>query len=302
MARSFQDLIDEMEQERYMLSMRTGSLVSLVMILTLCVAVSAQQAATAHAPDQAKATPAAPAPESRYVEITGFKTKIFEVKNGDPERFHSLLSGLTSGFKGADVRVQPEFGTITVRDFPENLAAMEEALKRLDRPQPPRPSLELHIHILIASDTAAAGSQEYPAEIADAVKQLQATLRYKTYSLVASGMQRAREERNGIRNSGAIGIGVDSSNTVVWGNPGAPGLRQASAQFNYEMRPISIEPGTSGKASIQIGEFGFHMSWPGGNVGFSNPLTLRDGEKLVVGTTTIGNGAVVVVVTGKILN
>jgi hypothetical protein len=283
-----------------------GVLRSSVMILSLTGAVTAQQAATPQAQQQPKAAtpaPAAAAPESHYVDTSGFKTKIFEVKNGDPERFHNLLWGLTSGFKGADVRVQPEFGTITVRDFPENLAAMEEALKRLDKPQPPRPSLELHIHILIASDTATAGSQEYPAEIADAIKQLQTTMRYKTYTLVASSMQRAKEDRNGINNSGAIGIGLDNSNAVVWGvNPGASGLHPANAGYNYSMRPISIEPSTSGKASIQIGEFGFRLNWPGGNAAFSNPLMLRDGEKLVVGTTTVGNGAVIVVVTGKILN
>jgi len=289
-----------------MLSMKPSILMGLVMILSIAATAAAQQPASAHTSDQPKAATPAPsaaaATESRYVEVTGFKTRIFEVKYGDPERFHSLLAGLTSGFKGAEVRVQPEFGTITVRDFPENLAAMEEALKRLDKPLPPRPSLELHIHILIASDAVPAGSQDYPAEIADAIKQLQATMRYKSYSLVASGMQRAKEDRNGISNNGAIGIGVDSSGAVVWGSPGAQGLRPANAQYSYSMRPISIESPTSGKASIQIGDFGFRMSWPGGNVGFSNPLTLRDGEKLVVGTTTIGNGAVVVVVTGKILN
>lgn len=289
-----------------MISIGPGLLKSCALIFSLTAAVMAQAAATPRAQQQPKAAtpaPAAASPESHYVDTTGFKTRIFEVKNGDPERFRGLLSGLTSGFKGADVRVQEEFGTITVRDFPENLGAMEEALKRLDKPQAPRPSLELHIHILIASDTAAAGSQEYPAEIADAIKQLQTTMRYKTYTLVASGMQRAKEDRNGISNNGVIGIGLDSSNTVVWGvNPGASGLHAASAGYGYSMRPISIEPSTSGKASIQIGEFGFQMNWPGGNARFSNPLTLRDGEKLVVGTTTISNGAVVVVVTGKILN
>lgn len=288
-----------------MISTKPGVIISLAIMLTLTTAVAAQEAATAHAPDQAKAaTPpaAAPAPESRYVDTTGFKTKIFEVKYGDPERFHSLLAGLTSGFKGADVRVQQEFGTITVRDFPENLAAMEEALKRLDKPQPPRPSIGLHIHILIASDSASAGSQEYPAEIAAAIKQLQGTLRYKTYSLVASGVQRAKEGAYAIENAGVIGIGVDSSGVAVWGNPGAPGTHAANAHYVYSIRPISIDSSTTGQASIQSSEFRFKMGWPGSDVGFSSPLTLKDGEQVVVGTTTIGNGAVVVVLSGKIIN
>jgi hypothetical protein len=288
-----------------MLSIRPSWLMISVLILTVTGAVCAQQAAAAHAPDQPRAaTPAATAPaaESRYVEITGFKTKIFEVKNGDPGRFANLLSALTSGFKGADVRYQQEFGTITARDFPENLAAMEEALKRLDKPQPPRPVLELHIHVLIASDVAAAGSQEYPAEIADAIKQLQGTLRYKTYSLVASGIQRAKEAGNGLGSSGAIGIGVDNAGVAVWASPNAPGVRSANAHYDYSIRPISIDSSADGKPLIQISDFRFSMSWPGAQVGFNNPLTLRDGEKVVVGTTTIGNGAVVVVLSVKILS
>jgi len=285
-----------------MLSIKPGLLMICLMVLTLPAVGSTQESAAAHAPDQAKAATPAPPAESRYVETTGFKTKIFEVKYGDPGRFVSLLSALTSGFKGADVRFQPEFGTITARDFPENLAAMEEALKRLDKPQPPRPSLELHIHILIASDSAAPGAQEYPQELAEAIKQLQGTLRYKTYSLVASGIQRAREGGVGVNSSGSIGIGVDNSGVAVWGNPSATGLRVANAHYDYSIRPISIESSADGRRAIQVNDFRFQMNWPGSNVGFNNPLTLRDGEKVVVGTTTIGNGAVVVVLSGKILN
>jgi hypothetical protein len=278
-----------------MLSMKPGLLVGLATILTFCAVASAQQPATA-------AAPAAPAPESRYAETTAFKTKIFEIKNGDPERFHNLLAGLGSGFKGAEVRVQPEFGTITVRDFPENLAVMEEALKRLDKPQPPRPSLELHIHILIASDSARPGSQEYPAEIADAIKQLQGTLKYKSYSLVASSVQRAKEGRVGINNRGTVVMMMDNSGAVVLGNPTGSNLQPVSAYYDFSMGPISLDPSPTGPPLIQIVDFRFHMSWSSlSSVGFNNPLTLRDGEKVVVGTTTIGSGAVVVVITGKVL-
>ena len=273
-----------------------------VIILAFAVIAAARQAATPDAPEQATPPATAPASENRYVETTAFKTRIFEVKYGDAGRFVSLLAALTSGFKGAEVRYQPEFGAITARDFPENLAAMEEALKRLDKPQPPRPSLELHIHILIASDSAAAGSQEYPQELAEVVKQLQGTLRYKAYSLVASGIQRAREGGSGVNSSGAIGIGVDSSGVAVWGNPNAPGVRPANAHYDYSIRPISIDSSADGRRSIEINDFRFQMNWPGSQVGFSNPLTLRDGEKVVVGTTTIGNGAVVVVLSARIQN
>src|SRR5262249_13382500 len=281
MVRSPPGRTNERKTGELMLSMKPSLIVICVMIVALAAVAPARQTATPHAAEQAKAaTPPATAPpsESRYVETTGFKTRIFEVKYGDAGRFVALLSALTSGFKGADVRFQPEFGTITARDFPENLAAMEEALKRLDKPQPARPSLELHIHILIASDSAAAGSQEYPQELADVIKQLQGTLRYKAYSLVASGIQRAREGGGGVNSSGVIGIGVDSAGVAVWGNPTASPLRQANAHYEYSIRPISIDSSADGRRSIEISDFRFRMEWPGSTVGFSNPLTLRDGE------------------------
>ena len=78
-------------------------------------------AALAQAPSQ-------PAPVDKYVTNTGFKNRVFEVHNRMPEDLVPVIRLLTSGFKGAELAASNEFRTITVRDFPENIAAIEEAI------------------------------------------------------------------------------------------------------------------------------------------------------------------------------
>ncbi|MEJ7710454.1 MAG: secretin N-terminal domain-containing protein [Pyrinomonadaceae bacterium] len=77
---------------------------------------------------------------------------MFDVKNRDPQSLVSVLSGLGSGSLGTAMTPNRDFKTLTVRDFPENLASIEEALKRLDTPQAADIGLEIRIHVFIASN------------------------------------------------------------------------------------------------------------------------------------------------------
>jgi len=156
----------------YSLRARTG-LVIIVMV-TLVPWASAQQATT-------PAPQPTPARTPDYVDFTGFKGKVFEVKHRDPRSLVDALRVLGSGFKGSTISVSDEFKTLTVRDFPENLAAIEEALKRLDTPQPPQPDIELRMNVLLASNVDGIANQ-YPTDLGDVIKQLQAMLNYKSYS------------------------------------------------------------------------------------------------------------------------
>ena len=76
-------------------------------------------------------------PESKepdYAETRAFKAKVFELKHRDPQELYNTISVLGSGFKGAAVTYSSANRTIAVRDFPENLGTIEEAIKRLDVP------------------------------------------------------------------------------------------------------------------------------------------------------------------------
>jgi len=103
-----------------------------------------------------------PSATDNYVTNTGFKNRVFEVRNRMPEDLLPVIRLLTSGFKGAQISASNEFRTITVRDFPENIAAVEEAIKRLDKPEAARPDIELKMHVLLASNKQTMLSQ-YPS-------------------------------------------------------------------------------------------------------------------------------------------
>ena len=171
-------------------------LVTLVLVLTFISASFAQQAGGG-GPQKA---------DGDFVTEKGFKSKVFEVKYRDAGSLASVLQKLGSGFKGASISANSEFRTLTVRDFPENLASIEEALKRLDTPAAPRPNIELHMHVLVASNTTGTTAQEVPAELRDVLTQLRDTLSYRNYELATSVVQRLTETPRGLGGKGMAEI------------------------------------------------------------------------------------------------
>jgi Bacterial type II/III secretion system short domain len=248
--------------------------------------------------------PAAASREPEYVEEKGFKSKVYEIKNRNPHELANVLRSLGSGFKGSSLSSNEEFKTITVRDFPENLATIEEALRRLDVPEaaPPRSDIEFHIHILIASNTPAT-NDDFPAELSDVVKQMQATLKYKNYGTMASAVHRATANGNGVSNNGV----AESKLFNVFTPGGSPIF------FNYNLQPIRMNTDAAGGPTVSIGQFRFRLRIPlnvGGqaqqiqyqDVGFETPVTVRNGERVVVGTTTMGDKGLIVVLSARFNN
>ena len=253
------------------------------MLLTLALVLAFVSASFAQQP--------APSPAQNQPEgITerSFKTKVFEVKYRDPNSLHNALFNLGSGFKGSTMSSNAEFRTLTVRDFPENIATIEEALKRLDVPAVPRPNIELHLHVLIASN-AGGTATEVPADLKDVLTQLRGTLNYRNYELAASIVQRLTETPRGLQGSGIAELPST--------NPGTP---NSSMPYEYYINNVSLVQNTTGTASVQIAEFTF-VTIEKERARVQTALNLRDGEKVVVGTATIRNRALVIVLTAKLI-
>ena len=237
---------------------------------------------------QGSSTPA-PTPSDNYVTERNFKSKVFEIKFRDPNGLANVVSRLTSGFKGAAISANTEFRTITVRDFPENLATIEEAIKRLDTPAAPQPNIELHMHVLLASNTGSTGV-DVPAELKDVLAELRGTLNYKNYELAASVVQRLTETSMFLQGMGTA--------ELSGGNSGVPTL---SLPYEYYMRSVSFIPNAAGPPSVAISDFAFTTTTDKDRAKVQTALNLRDGEKVVVGTATIRNRALVIVLTAKLL-
>ena len=255
---------------------------ALVLVLVFIPAFAQQQAA----PAPAKSEP-------DFVTEKGFKSKVFEVKYRDAYTLGTVLRQLGSGFKGASVSPNSEFKTITVRDFPENLATIEEAIKRLDTPAAPRPNIELHIHVLIASNTGSTGdtTAAVPAELKDVLTQLRGTFNYQNYELAATVVQRLTETQRGLQGTG--------TGEVLRGNP--TGLDMAMP-YQYLINSVSLVQNPSGAPTVQINEFSFMAQTDKDRAQVQTALNLRDGEKVVVGTATIRNRALIVVLSAKLVN
>lgn len=262
---------------------RTGVVV--LVTLSLAPLASSQQPATT--------TPPSAAPKSPdYVDFTGFKGKVFEVKNRDPRSLVDALRVLGSGFKGATISVSDEFKTLTVRDFPENIAAIEEALKRLDTPQAVQPDIELQLNVLLASNVVGLAS-EYPADLGDVIKQIQSALNYKSYFNIATLVQRVRP--------GSRNIGVNGNTDVA-----ARILEMQQPQtlsYDFRARSLSIGTGPAGNYTAQLSEAAFHMRGADnrGMAEIRTDITLRNGEKVVVGTATFGNKGLILVLSAKVI-
>ena len=261
-------------------------LAALALVLISLSTSFAQQGTTA---------PAAKSADSDFVTEKGFKSKVLDVKYRDARSVGNVLRQLGSGFKGASVWADSDFKTITVRDFPENLATMEEALKRLDTPAAPRPNIELHMHVLIASNTGST-TAEMPAELKDVLTQLRGTLNYKNYELATSVVQRLTETGRGLRGKGTAEIS---------GSPASGG--SITLPYEYMINQVTLASTPTGAPILQIGEFTFSTGLiPQGTVDnrtqVQTALNLRDGEKVVVGTATLGNRALIIVLTVKLVN
>jgi type II secretory pathway component GspD/PulD (secretin) len=260
-----------------MLSFIKKSVTALVLTLIVIPAVLAQQSNTT----QEK-------PKDDYVTERQFKSKIFEVKYREPHSIASVLRQLGSGFKGAGISANSEFKTLTVRDFPENLVAIEEAIKRLDTPAERPSSVQMHMHVLLASNRAGASPGEIPAELKDVITELRGTLAYRNYELITSVLQRLTETNRGLNGSGLAQIpGTQSSLTT--------------AQYEYSVNQLSFVPSASGGQAIQIQDFTFSLGGEGIRGRVQTALNLRDGEKVVVGTATINDRALIVVLIPKIV-
>ena len=265
-----------------LLRRRTG----VVVLVTLSLAPWAlsQQPATTAPP-----SPVAKSPD--YVDFSGFKGKVFEVKNRDPRALVDALRALGSGFKGATISVSDEFKTLTVRDFPENIAAIEEALKRLDTPQAVQPDVELRLNVLLASNVEGLAS-EYPADLGDVIKQVQSALNYKNYSNIATLVQRVRP--------GSRNIGINGSTDVA-----ARILEKQQPQavvYDFRARSLSIGTGPAGNYTAQLTEASFNMRGADGRgAEIRTDITLRNGEKVVVGTATFSNKGLILVLSAKVI-
>jgi hypothetical protein len=245
------------------------------------------------------------------------QARVFQVTNISPRELVTALQPLASDPKdGSPMMVANNSTmTITVRDYPENLAAIESVIRLLDKPRPaperadPLDPIEVQISLIAASPDEAFKETPAPAAVAPVLVELRKTLSFKRYRFVTTLTQRVKQGfANAGGGGGASGFIADPFKTET------PEARPA--RYEYQLNNPFVQTRESGAptASLQL-EFSLWLSRVANqakvNVGVETPsfdtqkisistgLTFREGEQVVVGTSSAGEGdkSIIVVLT-----
>jgi hypothetical protein len=263
-----------------------------ILFIAIAAVILASPASAQKADDQTSSA-------NPQVTDKAFRSRVFEIKHRRPRSLVNVLQSMGSGARGATMSPNDEFNTITVRDYPEILASVEEVIKRLDVPEPPappRPGVEFRIHILIASNSSAVTSQ-YPADVADAVKQLQSTLNYKNYYLMTSQVLRYDGSSRSTSNKGIAELKLNAE-TAASKNPIFYEYHLSDARIRGEVSPAKVEANFrfAMKAPLMMKADAIQYE----EIGFTTPVIFSEGEKVVVGTTSLEDKGIIVVLSAKI--
>jgi hypothetical protein len=149
------------------------------------------------------------------------------------------------------------------------------------------------MHVLLAnkSDSGAQLPGEVPSDLKDVVKQLQSTFTFKNYHLAATIVQRTKTHNS--RQQG--GQAITGRSEARWEELVNGGKRDAGTDYQYQIQTILLLQGTT--QVVQLENFVLNF----GKTHIQTNLEVRDGEKLVVGTASFGDKAMILVLTAKVV-
>jgi hypothetical protein len=251
---------------------------------------------------------ATPAPQAKEAEpdlatLQAMKSKVFVIQHRDPTALYLSLRTLGSGVKGSTANFTNQGGinTLSARDFPENLAAIEEALKRLDVPSATHQAtdVELTLQVLFASK-GPVPEAGLPTDLQEVVKQLKNTLAYRGYTLAASFVQRVGV--NGDR--ATYGRGQLEGNALASEEAKASPLLFVDWESD---RVMSLESEAAGPGRYFLRKFYFLLRERRGTENMElarlgSDINLKEGEKVVVGTTVVKDRGLIVVLSARRVN
>ncbi len=224
--------------------------------------------------------------------------KIIELKHTDVGTIRELLTVF-----GVEIRAgAPGSHVMAVRGNKESVAALEEAIKRLDVPQTPKKNIELTVYMILA-DGEPGG--KVPPELEGVVKQLRGLFQYSSYQLLESFQLRTREEQE-----------ADLSGFAP--PPLRSDMAGAKAIYQFKVRPSIVPGDKTNTIRLDRLRFGLKVPVPTGlqpgtvtasqwqyiETGISTEADVREGQKVVIGKASASSdkpSAVVLALSAKIV-
>jgi len=180
---------------------------------------------------------------------------------------------------------QAALHVISIRAPKELMPTIEDAIKSLDVPVIGPRSVELTIHVLVASDQDET-LRPVPALLKPVVDQLKGVLSYKQFYLLDT----------------LLGNTVESTRMNLRGDvrglapPTANSNRDTGYQFSADIR---LGSGDSAAAVIRLASMNYLLNT---GVSIVTEVDIPQGKQIVVGKGTGGDRAFILVVSAKVLN
>jgi len=167
-------------------------------------------------------------------------------------------------------------------------------------------NLDTQLYLIVATNQSVA-DEKLPASLDQVVKQLRATLPFKSYRLAATLLNRVKND--GRLDLSWIGAPLISAQSEV--SPLTPSFS------SFKIRVVKLAKNTAGDTVVQMAGFNFGARFPiqtmsvastnavpvinYENTGLQTDISMREGEPVIVGTLNVGpsGDALILVVSAK---
>jgi hypothetical protein len=203
--------------------------------------------------------------------------RVFTLKYADARN----VAGVLAVF-GYGIKADRDLHVVAVSAPAETIAAVEDAIKRLDVPAAAPKDIALVVDMILASEHSAADGT-LPSELQPVADELKKIFSFKSFRLLDSILLRT-QPGNRATTSGVIALASDSK-----------------ASYNFEVQPFAVTEDPSGR-QIRLGDLTLNISLPGDrHAGIRTEITVREGQRVVVGKSNIGTDqSLILVVTAKV--
>jgi hypothetical protein len=215
--------------------------------------------------------PPAQAPEPPHQQ------RVFMLKYADARNVANVLAVF-----GYGIKADRDLHVVAVSAPAEAMTAVEDAIKRLDVPAAAPKDIDLVVYLLVASEQPSTRGS-LPPELQPVADELKKIFSYKSFRLLDSILLRT-QPGNKAEARGVI----------------APG-QEAKTPYYFSVQPSAVTEDPKGRL-IRLDNLNLNLRVPGGDSAeIRTEITVREGQRVVVGKSNIGNDqSLILVVTAKV--
>jgi len=218
---------------------------------------------------------AAPPPPAQAPEPPR-QQRVFTLKYADARHVADILAVF-----GYGIRADRDMHVVAVSAPAEAMSAIEDAVKRLDVSAAAPKDIDLVVFMVVASEQPSAAG-ELPPELQPVADELKKIFSYKSFRLLDSILLRTQP-----------GNRAEAKGVITRG-------QEAKKPYSFSVQPSAVTEDPKGRL-IRLDNLALNLGQPGESAEIRTEITVREGQRVVVGKSNIGNDqALILVVTAKV--